>query len=137
MRHAVEQHLNPAPEIPDEPHPYDGAGCVIAHVGSLSVFMRLDRPGEYFTDLACKQPASDDQARAAFGEGFARYRKLGQLEAENQRIEAALQPQPEPEVTAKDDLKSKTRRLVREYEKRVQAQADLAITRDLGPPPTA
>jgi hypothetical protein len=40
-------------------------------------------------------------------------------------------------VTAKDDLKSKTRRLVREYEKRVQAQADLAITRDLGPPPTA
>jgi hypothetical protein len=35
-----------------------------------------------------------------------------------------LTPQPEPELTAKEDLKAKVRRLVREQERRVQAQAD-------------
>jgi hypothetical protein len=69
-----------------------------------------------------QQPASDAQAKAAFGiEDFNRYRQQAVELDDDRRIEAALAAQPEPEP---EDLKAKVRRLAREQERRVQAAAE-------------
>jgi len=80
-------------------------------------------PGVYWLDMWKRKPASDAQAKAAFGiEAFNRYRAQAVELDDDRRIEAALAaPQPEPQS---EDLKAKVRRLVREQEKRVQAAAD-------------
>jgi hypothetical protein len=125
MRRAVEQ-LGPAPKIEDQNddrHPYN-RGLIFADIGSLVVYMFTDDPGRFYLDMHGQQPASDAQAKAAFGiEDFNRYRQQAVELDDDRRIEAALaapqQPEPQPE-----DLKAKVRRLMREQEKRVQAEAD-------------
>jgi hypothetical protein len=137
-RRAVEQ-LNPAPEVAAETHPYDGAGMLIAFTGNLAVYMRLSAPGEFFTDIGAKRPATDDQARAAFGEeAFARWRHEAKVAAENERIEAAIRATLEPKQSAEpEDLKAKARRLVREQQRKVQAAADKQLTSWLDQEPPA
>lgn len=125
MRRAVEQ-LGPAPKIEDQnddAHPYN-RGLIMSYVGNMVIYMFVDRPGEYFLDIHGTKPATDAQAKAAFGiEAFNRYRAQAVELDDDRRIEAALAaPQPEPQPT--DELRAKVRRLVREQQKAVQAQAD-------------
>lgn len=133
MRRAVEQ-LNPAPKIEDQNddrHPYN-RGLIISDIGSLVVVMFTDDPGRFYLDVHGQQPASDAQAKAAFGiEDFNRYRAQAVELDDDRRIEAALAAEPQPEPRPTDELKAKVRRLVREQEKRTQAEADKALTRYL------
>jgi hypothetical protein len=129
MRRAVEQ-LGPAPKIEDQNddrQPYN-RGLIFADIGSLVVYMFVDDPGKFWLDIHGQLPASDAQAKAAFGvAAFNRYRAQAVELDDDRRIEAALaaqQPEPQPEVTAKEELKARVRKLVREQEKRVQAEAD-------------
>jgi hypothetical protein len=128
-RHAVEDHLQPAPVITDpndDRHPFN-RGVIFSDVGSLTVFMFFDNPGIFFLDLHGQQPATDAQAVTAFGvEAFARYRAMGVEHDDDARIEAALAAtaEPTPEEVAREDLKAKARRLIREQQKLTQAAAD-------------
>jgi hypothetical protein len=91
------------------------------------VYMSVANPGRFWLDLHCTMPATDQQAKAAFGvEAFNRYRQQAVEMDDDRRIEEALAAtaEPEPELTAKEDLKAKVRRLVREQQKLVQAAAD-------------
>jgi hypothetical protein len=129
MRRAVER-LGPAPKIVTDPndakHPFN-RGLIISDVGTLTVTMFVDDPGKFYLDIHGQQPASDAQAKAAFGiADFNRYRAQAVELDDDRRIEAALAatPEPEAELTAKEELKARVRKLVREQEKRVQAEAD-------------
>jgi hypothetical protein len=129
MRRAVEQ-LGPAPKIEDQNddrHPYN-RGLLIADIGSLTVCMFTDDPGRFYLDIHGQQPATDARAKAAFGiADFNRYRAQAVELDDDRRIEAALaaqQPEPQPEVTAKEELKARVRKLVREQQKLTQAAAD-------------
>ena len=128
-RRAVEDHLGPAPKVEDQNddrHPYN-RGLLIADVGSLVVTMFTDDPGRFYLDIHGQQPATDAQAKAAFGiADFNKYRAQAVELDDDRRIEDALAAaqEPTPEVTAKEDLKAKVRRLVREQQKKVQAEAD-------------
>src|SRR4029077_9519192 len=106
MRRAVEQHLNPAPLVADDhsdDHPFN-RGMIFASVGNLMVYMMTENPGEFFLDLLCKRPATDEQAKAAFGlADFAKYRHQAREVAGDRRIEqeiAAIADVPEPESEA-------------------------------------
>jgi hypothetical protein len=106
MRRAVQDFLrdNPshlptsalAPGAPvldpnSDQHPYNGAGLIWSEVGSLSVYMFVDTPGEYWLDMLKHRRASDAQARAAFGpEAFNRHRQEGAALEQERRIEEAV-----------------------------------------------
>jgi hypothetical protein len=60
--------------------------------------MSVANPGRFFLDLHCTMPATDQQAKAAFGVAdFNRYRQQAVELDDDRRIEAALAAQPEPE----------------------------------------
>jgi hypothetical protein len=89
--------------------------------------MFVDDPGKFYLDIHGQVPASDAQAKAAFGiDAFNTYRQQAVELDDDRRIEAALaqQTEPEAELTAKEELKARVRKLVREQERRVQAEAD-------------
>jgi hypothetical protein len=137
-RHAVEDFTTPAPLVADvhsDDHPYN-RGLIVAYAGrDLAVYMMTEAPGEFFLDEMRKRPATDEQAKAAFGiDAVAKYRHQAREVAANRRIEQALaqSAEPAPEVTELERKKLLARKLIREYEKRVQHEADLAVTRDLG-----
>jgi hypothetical protein len=136
-RHAVEQHTTPAPKIDDpnsDQHPYN-VGLIIADVGSLVVFMSTANPGRFWLDLGQTIPASDQQAKAAFGVAdFNRYRAQAVELADDRRIEQVLASaqEPAPEVTELEQKKALARKLIREEQRKVQAAADRAVTADLG-----
>jgi hypothetical protein len=129
MRHAIEQHLNPAPLVADvhsDDHPYN-RGVVIAYAGrDLAVYMMTESPGEFYLDELCKRPATDDQAKAAFGhDGFAKYRHQAREVAANRRIEqeiAAVAAKPTPEDKAEEEKVQ--RQILRAKDKLIQAAAD-------------
>jgi hypothetical protein len=129
MRHAVEDHLGPAPKVDDpndDRHPFN-RGLIFSDIGNLMVYMFVDDPGRFYLDIHGQQPATDAQAKVAFGiEAFNRYRAQAVELDDDRRIEAAIAEQQEPdaELQAKVDLKAKVRRLVREQQKKVQAEAD-------------
>jgi hypothetical protein len=135
-RHAIEQ-LNPAPKIDDpndDRHPFN-RGLVWHDVGSLVCYMFTDDPGKFYLDIHGQSPASDAQAKAAFGVAdFNRYRAQAVELADDRRIEEALAAaqEPAPEVTELEQKKARARKLIREYERRIQHEADLALTADLG-----
>jgi hypothetical protein len=139
MRHAVEDFTTPAPLVADvhsDNHPWN-RGLIFAYAGrDLVVFMMNENPGEFFLDEMCKRSATDDQAKAAFGlDGFAKYRHQAREVAANRRIEqeiAAVAQEPTPEVDdALEAKKTLLRRAIKEQAKRVQAEADKALTRHL------
>jgi hypothetical protein len=133
-RRAVEQHLNPAPKIDDpgdDRHPFN-RGLIFSDIGNLMVFMFTDDPGRFFLDIHGQQPASDAQAKAAFGiADFNRYKAEAVTLDDDRRIEAALaaSEQPAPEVDALEAKKALARRLSRAYSREVQAAADKQLTR--------
>jgi hypothetical protein len=145
MRRAVEQFTTPPPKIVTDPndlkHPFN-RGLVWHETGSLIVYMFTDAPGIFYKDIHGQKPASDAEARAAFGVAdFNRYRAEAVMLDDDRRIEEALTQtsEPEPEVDALEAKKALVRRLAREYAKRVQAAADKALTRHLNaeaPTPT-
>jgi hypothetical protein len=128
-RHAVEDHLKPAPIITDPndtKHPFN-RGVIFSDVGSMVVYMMLDDPGRFYLDLWGQQPATDAQAKAAFGiADFNRYRAQAVELADDARIEDVLaaSAEPTPEQTELERRKALARRLSREYAQRVQAAAD-------------
>jgi hypothetical protein len=134
-RRALEQ-LDPAPKIEDpnsDQHPFN-RGLIWHDVGSISVFMFVDTPGVFHLDIWGQQPASDEQARAAFGvKDFNRYRQQAVLAADDRRIEEALTAtqEPEPQVSELEAKKALARKLIKEQQRKVQAAADKALTRDL------
>jgi hypothetical protein len=141
-RRAVEQHLGPAPVV-DDPnslqHPYN-RGLIWHETGSLSVFMFSDDPGRFYLDKDGQKPASDAEARAAFGVAdFNKFRAEAVMLDDDRRIEEALAQtsEPEPEVDALEAKKAMVRRAIREQMKLTQAAADRALTRHLDQEATA
>jgi hypothetical protein len=135
VRRAREQ-LDPAPKIEDpndDRHPFN-RGLIWHDVGSISVFMFADAPGRFYLDIHGQQPASDAQARTAFGVAdFNKFRAQAVLAADDARIEEALAAtsEPEPQVSELEQKKARARKLIREQQRKVQAEADKALTRDL------
>jgi hypothetical protein len=132
-RRAVEQFLPTVPSLDAEGvHPYD-VGLVWAQVGKgLIVYMSDAAPGRFYLDMHCKRPATDEQAKAAFGTStFNYYRRQAQLQAEDARIEAAVSAIAEgepPEPTLKERATAVIERVQRADAKRVQAAADKQLT---------
>jgi hypothetical protein len=137
MRRAVEQHTTPPPEVVTDPndlkHPYN-RGLVWHETGSLSVFMFSDDPGRFYLDKDGQKPATDAQARAAFGAAdFNKFRAEAVMLDDDRRIEEALAQtaEPEPEVSELERKKALVRKLAREEQRKVQAAADRNLTRHL------
>jgi hypothetical protein len=88
----------PVMDTASDSHPYN-MGLIWASVGSLDVYMFVDTPGVYWLDFMKHRPASDAQAKAAWGlEAFNRHRREGAEKAQEQRINSAV----EQAVTARD-----------------------------------
>jgi hypothetical protein len=134
MRHAVEEHLNEAPEVqPDTRLQIYDDGCQIFCVGPTATIYVDINTAQFWKDPERTIPATDDEARHAgvpVGEWHLKRRTL-KLRQDTERHIQRLTAKHEQEQKPPEDLKAKTRRLVREHEKRVQAAADKALTRHL------
>jgi hypothetical protein len=141
-RRAVEEHLEPAPEITladDDPasdaHPYN-TGCQVFYSGAGIIYVDITT-GLFWKDLRRTLPASDDEARRCgvdVRQWHHKRRALKLRQDTEDHIARLTQRQAEP---AKEDLKARVRHLVREEQKKVQAAADRALTRHLDSEPPA
>jgi hypothetical protein len=133
-RRAVEQFLPGMPSLDTEGvHPYD-LGMVFAQIGKgLVVYTSDADPGRFYLDMYCKRPATDEQAKAAFGlDAFNHYRRAGQLRAEDERIAAAVSAIAEGEQPPELSLKEKAQAVIASVQRadaqRIQAEADKSLT---------
>jgi hypothetical protein len=113
-------------------HPMN-RGLLNAQVGTLSVFMFTDDPGRYWLDMFGKYPASDSQARAAFGaDQLALHREQAADLAVQRRIDRAVDDAVAARDAEPESLKDKAQRIakveqtkwLRENARRIQAEAD-------------
>lgn len=124
MRRAVEQ-LGPAPLVADQNddnHPFN-RGLIWSSVGQLTVYMLTGEPGKFYLDMYAKQPATDAQAKAAFGlRDFNYYEHQARELEEQRRIDAEVDKIAAGRealaagLQSKDEtLKAKANRLAAEY----------------------
>jgi hypothetical protein len=141
---SIDPSNNPKPKLVEDW--YDG-GVIIAEAGpGTKVVMRISEPGVYY-DGQMRAVTERNAARAGFNVPYYRaQKKAAEIKrAAEQRAdqilatdgaEALKSPeQKREERTAA--LRKQVAKAVREMERETQRQADLQITRDLGPPPTA
>jgi hypothetical protein len=127
-RHAVEEHLGPAPEVtPDTRLAIYDDGCQVWCAGTTTIYVEL-QTGLFWKDEGRKIPASDDEARRVGVpvREWAHKRRAMKLRADTEEHIARITQRTSDQSAEQppEDLKAKTRRLIREYEKRVQAEAD-------------
>jgi hypothetical protein len=133
---------NAKPKIVDDL--YD-KGVIIAEAGpGTRTYMRVDQPGVYFD--AQQRPVSErDAQRAGFNVAYYRAQKraaeIKQAAADRaDQILAtdgarALMTEEEKREERTAALKAAAAKALRQVQRETQRQADLQITRDLGPPP--
>jgi hypothetical protein len=119
-------------------HPYNRP-LQVAYVGSLAVFTFLDDPAKYYLDLWSRQPASPEQAVAAFGrEAIAEHRRM----AEDLAVQRWINDAADDAVRARDEqktpeelreertaaLRAQAAKAVRKIEAKAQRAADKQLT---------
>jgi hypothetical protein len=124
---------------------YDPPGVIIAEAGpGTKVVMRISEPGIYY-DGQMRPVSERDAARAGFNISYYRaQRRAAEIKAAasaradqilaTDGAEALKSPEQKREERAAA-LRDKVAKAIRQMERETQRQADLQITRDLGPPP--
>jgi len=120
-------------------HPYN-RGMLIACVGSLDVFMFTDEPARYWRDMHGRYPATEQEARAAFGaEALEQHKRDAEDLARDRRIEQAIasaveardQTKTPEELQAEKlaELRRKAAKATRTLNAKAQRAADKDMTR--------